>query len=121
MRPIIPVTLEILMLCTAEYSQVIMGTKGPPRDIGEDENDSRQFYDLIYNIFYSFEVFSDRLRTTLYDKLADIIYNLIVYMAVTTEIEKKWLEDEEFFLTCDEDFHLDVRLRMKASAVLVVR
>lgn len=121
MRPIIPVTLEILMLCTAEYSQVIMGTKGPPRDIGEDENESRQFYDLIYNILCSFEVFSDRLRTTLlYDKLGDIIYYLIVYMAVTPEIEKKWLEDEEFFATSDEDFHHDLRLRMKARLVLVV-
>lgn len=121
MRPIIPVTLEILMLCTAEYTQVIMGTKGPPTDVGEDANDSRQFYDLIYNILCFFEVFPDRLRTTLlYDKLGDIIYYLIVYMAVTAEIEKKWLEDEDFFATCDDDFHHDVRLRMKARLVLLV-
>lgn len=91
---------------------------------GDSEEDDEQtnFQTLIIQIleFINCIVTCKKLRGTIKNVLADLIYITIVYIQLTEEQLEDWQEDPEKFVDDEDDGGVELTVRMCGRDVLLV-
>ena len=115
---------DMLSKCSAEYIKVIMGDGTFPCDYNElDKESPVYFMNLVESIFkflYATSVKSTSGKTFLVKSLPDILYNVIIFMCITTNMETEYLNAEDTYYNEERDDCIIENLRSYVIHILKV-
>lgn len=125
MERILPIIWQLLTQIAETYVKVSVNQTEPnPLASGDSEEDDEQtnFQTLIIQIleFINCIVTCRKLRGTIKNVLADLIYITIVYIQLTEEQLEDWQEDPEKFVDDEDDGGVELTVRMCGLDVLLV-
>lgn len=125
MERILPIIWQLLTQIAETYVKVSVNQTEPnPLASGDNEEDDEQtnFQTLIIQIleFINCIVTCRKLRGTIKNVLADLIYITIVYIQLTEEQLEDWQDDPEKFVDDEDDGGVELTVRMCGRDVLLV-
>lgn len=125
MERILPIIWQLLTQIAETYVKVSVNQTEPnPLASGDSEEDDEQtnFQTLIIQIleFINCIVTCRKLRGTIKNVLADLIYITIVYIQLTEEQLEDWQDDPEKFVDDEDDGGVELTVRMCGRDVLLV-
>ncbi|KAH8310718.1 hypothetical protein KR044_002749 [Drosophila immigrans] len=124
MERILPIIWQLLTQIAETYVKVSVNQTEPnPLASGTNEEDDEQtnFQTLIIQIleFINCIVTCSKLRGTIKNVLADLIYITIVYIQLSEEQLEDWQEDPEKFVDDEDDGGVELTVRMCGRDVLL--
>ncbi|KAH8414089.1 hypothetical protein KR222_005964 [Zaprionus bogoriensis] len=124
MERILPIIWQLLTQIAETYVKVSVNqTEANPLASGDNEEDDEQtnFQTLIIQIleFINCIVTCGKLRGTIKNVLADLIYITIVYIQLTEVQIEDWDEDPEKFVDDEDDGGVELTVRMCGRDVLL--
>ncbi|KAH8246838.1 hypothetical protein KR032_001862 [Drosophila birchii] len=124
MDRVLPIIWQLLTQIAETYVKVSVNqTETNPLDSGDSEDDDEQtnFQTLIIQIleFINCIVTCSKLRGSIKNVLADLIYITIVYIQLSEEQLEDWEDDPEKFVDDEDDGGVELTVRMCGRDVLL--